>query len=404
MKTITHYDDPFLTQINANVLSCKEDKGEFLVELDETLFYIESGGQPQDKGWINGLEVIDVYKYDDRIFHVLAKPVEGEVSVEIDIENRLQNMQNQSVQHMVGSIFYRKLGFFAPSAHVYSDGTCSLTVDTDYLTPEDIEFVEDMANQLILNDTPYFIDYVDDETCKQIAEDAFGDFETYKSKATKDGYRVIIIEGLDQELCGCMHVPSASLIRGMRILDVSKVSEGMKVHLVAGEALLRLMKEEHELLCNLSKKLNANADNIEDALDQLRAQNKEVLKEKDLYRSLYLDAVLDQKIADLDLSKLNLVVIDDDLSLEDIKYLIVNMVKQDNVVCIGLNEENNKASVVISTSQNIDTLNCADAFARLRQEYHLRGGGNPHVAQGGGDVFDNWKEVILESIQDSFNI
>ncbi len=404
MKTITHYDDPFLTELDVNVINCKEDKGEYLVELDETLFYVESGGQPKDQGWINGHEVIDVYTYNDRIFHVLEEPVEGVVHIEIDLINRLQNMQNQSVQHMVGSIFYRKLGLFAPSAHVYSDGTCSLTVDTEYLTPEDIEFVEEMANELIISDTPYYIEYVDDETCKEIAEDAFASFDTYKGKATSEGYRVIIIEGLDHELCGCMHVPSASLIRGMRILDTEKVSDGIKVHIVAGEALLKMTKENNDLLQEVSKKLNANKESILDSIELLKLQNKQEIKDKELYRELYLRSVLAHKRDDLDPHDLNFIVIDDDISLEDMKYLIVNLVKNERVVCIGLNEDGKKASVVISTSHDLNEFNCSEAFTTLRNEYNMRGGGNPDVAQGGGEVFDNWKNVVLDSVKNTFGI
>ncbi len=404
MKTITHYDDPFLTEMDANVLSCKEDKGEYLVELDETLFYVESGGQPQDTGWIDGHEVVDVYKYDGRIFHVLNTPVEGEVHIEINLENRLQNIQNQSVQHMVGSIFYRKLGYFAPSAHVYSDGTCSLTVDAEKLTSEDIAFVEEMANELIISNTKYHIEYVDDETCKEIAEDAFGSFDTYKGKANAQGYRVIVIEGLDQELCGCMHVPAAGLIRGMRILDVSKVSDGIKVRLVAGEALLRMMKEEHELLASASKELNANAENLVSAISQLKAQNKQEVKEKELYRSLYLDGLLKQTEAELSDDEVNFLVIDDNIALEDIKYLIVNLVKHNKVACVGLNETDGKASVVLSTSQDIEDMNCSEAFGKLRSELNMRGGGNPHVAQGGGEAFENWKEEVLTLVKATFEL
>lgn len=404
MKTITHYDDPFLIEIDADVLSCKEDKGEYLVELDQTLFYVESGGQPRDFGWIDGCEVIDVYTYDNRIFHVLNRPVEGTVHVEIDLERRLQNMQNQSVQHMVGSIFYRKLGFFAPSAHVYSDGTCSLTVDSEYLTPEDIEFVEDMANELIIADTPYYIEYVDDETCKEIAEDAFGSFETYKGKATEDGYRVIIIEGLDHELCGCMHVPSAGLIRGMRILDTEKVSDGIKVHLVAGEAMLKMLKDDHVLLQHASQRLNSNKETLLESIDALKAQNKQEMKAKEAYRELFLDAVIKQKQDKIRPTSLNILVVDDDMALEDMKYIIVNLIKNDAVICFGLNEIEGKASVVLTTSQDIDEYDCAEAFALLCEKYGWRGGGNLHVAQGGGEAFENWKEEVYKTVLKSFGL
>jgi len=44
--------------------NCKKVNGQCLVELEQTAFYPEGGGQPSDRGWIDDLEVLDVYEED----------------------------------------------------------------------------------------------------------------------------------------------------------------------------------------------------------------------------------------------------------------------------------------------------------------------------------------------------
>ena len=53
------YNDPFLREFTATVLSCEEGKGGFAVTLDRTAFYPEGGGQPADFGTLGGVKVTD---------------------------------------------------------------------------------------------------------------------------------------------------------------------------------------------------------------------------------------------------------------------------------------------------------------------------------------------------------
>jgi len=51
------------------------------VVLDETYFYAESGGQPADRGTIDGTLVEDVVERDGRVVHVLGEEPAGSLSV-----------------------------------------------------------------------------------------------------------------------------------------------------------------------------------------------------------------------------------------------------------------------------------------------------------------------------------
>ena len=60
-----YYQDAYATKFTAKVLECTEDKKNWKVVLDRTLFYPEGGGQPADMGTLGGVKVLDVHEKDE---------------------------------------------------------------------------------------------------------------------------------------------------------------------------------------------------------------------------------------------------------------------------------------------------------------------------------------------------
>jgi len=73
------------------------------VELDQTFFYPEGGGQPCDLGTINTLSVLDVQYRFDSIYHLLASPLIAGTAVLCDVDpaRRLDMMQQHTGQHLL---------------------------------------------------------------------------------------------------------------------------------------------------------------------------------------------------------------------------------------------------------------------------------------------------------------
>ena len=55
-------EDAYLTEFEAEVLSCTETENGFDMVFDQTAFFPEGGGQFPDKGTVNEVEILDVHR------------------------------------------------------------------------------------------------------------------------------------------------------------------------------------------------------------------------------------------------------------------------------------------------------------------------------------------------------
>ena len=69
------YADTRLAEFSAVVVDCFEGRLGFEIELDQTAFYPEGGGQAADKGTLNGMEVLHVHEEGERVLHRMAGPL-----------------------------------------------------------------------------------------------------------------------------------------------------------------------------------------------------------------------------------------------------------------------------------------------------------------------------------------
>jgi alanyl-tRNA synthetase len=100
-----YYEDAYLKEAKAKVLEVRDSA----LLLDQTVFYPTGGGQPHDRGTINGVEVLDVYKDDEgNVWHVVKEPEKfkpgDEVELKIDWDYRYRLMRMHSALHLLDHV------------------------------------------------------------------------------------------------------------------------------------------------------------------------------------------------------------------------------------------------------------------------------------------------------------
>jgi alanyl-tRNA synthetase len=110
-----YYDDAFEREFSARVRSCElavhGSAPAWVVLLDQTAFYPESGGQPHDLGRLGSATVLDVRDEAEEVLHIIDQPLETDkVQGCIDWPRRFDHMQQHTGQHLLSAMFLERFG------------------------------------------------------------------------------------------------------------------------------------------------------------------------------------------------------------------------------------------------------------------------------------------------------
>jgi len=109
-----YYHDPYLKEIEAVVISCRNGE----VELDKTIFYPGGGGQECDTGSIDGIPVLKVYEDNEgKCWHSVSQNpfvVGQKVKLKLNWERRYDLMKAHTAEHL----FFGRLSELSPQIEV----------------------------------------------------------------------------------------------------------------------------------------------------------------------------------------------------------------------------------------------------------------------------------------------
>ena len=259
-----YYQDPYLKEFTAAVLSCEQDKTGWTVTLDRTAFYPEGGGQPTDLGTLGGANVTDVREKEGVILHKCDKalPVGETVTGTVDWSRRFDHMQQHSGEHIVSGIICARYGCDNVGFHMGKD---MVTIDFNHdIDPADLPSIEAQANAFIWGDTPIHIRFLEGEALKQ-AE--------YRSKKFIPGtVRLVAFPGADCCACCGTHVDRAGQVGLIKLLSCQKFREGVRLELLCGKRAFAYLSGTWEQNLAVSRALSAKPMQTAAAVERLQCE------------------------------------------------------------------------------------------------------------------------------------
>ena len=259
-----YYENAFMQDFTAAVESCQAVKNGFAVILDRTAFYPEGGGQPADRGTLDGVPVTDVQEKDGVIVHTCAGPlsVGQQVRGVIDWARRFDHMQQHSGEHIISGLLCSTFHCDNVGFHMGAD---VVTIDYNALiTWEQALEVERRANAYIWADHPIRIWYPSAEELAALP---------YRSKKELTGaVRITEFPGADRCACCGTHVSSSGQVGLLKLLSCQKFRDGVRLELLCGQRALDCLAAGWEQARQIGQALSVKPQSAFAAVSRLQEE------------------------------------------------------------------------------------------------------------------------------------
>lgn len=366
----TYYSDPYITKWETDVEEVKEKDGKYYVTLAETTFYPEGGGQPSDKGTIDGIELIDLIEENGIILHVLPGAPSGKkVKCEIDWGRRFDHMQQHTGQHLLSAVFY----------NLYKGETSSFHLGEDYVSI-DISLGEisaDIANRVELAVNEYI--YKDLQVKTYIIKpEEVSKYPLRKLPPAEESIRIVEIDSIDYSPCCGTHVRRTGEIGIIKILKTEKYKGITRVYFKCGSRALMDFQNKNNIISALAKHFSAPESELpsraEALSEELNAASKEI---KDLRGQLShyeaMDIIKDSN------EKIILETFDSK-SFGDVQLITRHILNEGDYLLIVASLPDKK---LLFTHRGGFDVNCGKIFKEYLAQYNGKGGGSDKQAQAG---------------------
>lgn len=370
------YQDAYLKETTAKVLECRKGKHGYEIVLDRTCFYPEGGGQPGDRGTLNGIPVTDTHEKDGMVLHYTDSPLEPgtEVTAVIDWARRFDLTQQHSGEHMVSGVVHRIYGYDNVGFHMGAD---MVTIDfSGELTEQQLREVETEVNQRIWLDDAVKCWYPSPEELKEIP---------YRSKKELTG-KVRIAEFPGADICACCgtHVAHTGEIGLVKIVSVEKFHSGVRVEMLSGGRALRYLTavqdQNRQVSQLLSAKVMETAKAVKNLADEAERLRQQVYAMENDQFAAKAEQLRGQG---------NVLVKMDGLSADGVRRAAIAIQETcgGRAAVFSGNEENGYKYAVGEPDGNL-----RDWVKELNGALHGRGGGKPGFVQG--SVAAKWDEIV----------
>ncbi|MBJ7577138.1 alanine--tRNA ligase [Devosia sp. MC532] len=374
-----------------------------IVVVNQTPFYGESGGQVGDSGVIkaDGVTAIvtDTNKYQGVFAHRVsvkegALKVGQAVELVVDHTRRSAIRSNHSATHLLHEALRLVLGDHVAQkgSMVSADRLRFDFVHTKPMTPQELAEVEDIANAIILQNTPVETRLMGVEEAKESGARAlfgekYGDEVRVVSMGEPTGNSV----GWSVELCGGTHVKRTGDIGLVSIVSEGAVAAGVRrVEALTGTSARHRGNTNIQLVSSAAGLLRSGTHEVLDRIEALQNQLKSAEKAlADARQKLALGGSGEGGGATETVNGVTFVGrVVEGIAAKDIKSVVDAEKKRigSGVVVVVLKGEDGKGTVAIGVSDDLTAKYAAGTLIKSATVAlgGQGGGGRPDMAQGGG--------------------
>jgi alanyl-tRNA synthetase len=376
------------------------------VVLNQTPFYGESGGQVGDTGIMSAdgirFKVTDTQKYAGDLYAHLGTVEEGTVkpgaalALDVDRARRSAIRRNHSATHLLHEALRQVLG-----DHVAQKGSLvapdRLRFDFSHpkpMTAEELERVEDMANDYVLQNSPVTTRLMAlDDARASGARALFGEKYGDEVRVVAMGEGTGNAMGWSVELCGGTHVRRTGDIGLISGVSDSGVAAGVRrIEALTGTEARKAAQAQIQIAKSAASEMKTTLEDLPARLGVLLDERKKLERDlADARKKLAMgggapgagnDGV--RSVGDIKLMARAVSGID----IKDLKSLADEGKKQIGsgvVAFVGVTDEGKAGVVVGVTADLVSRFNAIDLVRKGAEALGGKGGGGrPDMAQAGG--------------------
>ena len=392
MKELLYYQDSMMKEFTADVMKTGTDEHGPYVVLSNTAFYPTGGGQPNDTGWINDIEVINVEKTGEEIRHYIKETValNGTVKGKLNWVRRFDHMQQHTGQHILTAAFVELFNYQTVSFHLGAE-LVAIDLNIAEVTAEQLAAAEKRANDIILENRPIETTWV--------TKDELSQYHLRKDITVDEDIRLVIIPDYDYNGCGGTHPTSTGQVQMIKIMEIEKMKSNIRVHFVCGDRVREQLSMRKTVLTDVARQLSVPEKDASVALTKIMTTAKQT--EKALAEAR--DALLTYEAKEYAHAGETVVGrVFENRTIQELQKL-ARFITAENADITALLVANNedKLQFVAARGANVEQSMKAVSAAAL-PSINGKGGGNDALVQGGGEKFVG-PSALLDAMQKSLN-
>lgn len=254
----------------AKILEIEEVETGTLIRVDGSPLFPGGGGQPPDRGWVDGQKVLAVLGHEQLI--IAERPAASTVTIEVDWSHRFDMMQQHTGQHLISAIASERYGWSTLSFHL-SEESAFVVLDTPTLDESQRQTLEEQVNASIRSALPVSPRLATESDlsgggirCRKLPEVRAG------------GLRLVEIKGIDLNTCGGTHVSNTAQLQVVRLTKSDPHRGAIRLYFEVGNRVIGRAWRDAAVHHQLNLMLSCSVPQYEDSVRRLQAETKSAAK------------------------------------------------------------------------------------------------------------------------------